>query len=147
MAKARQALAGGDFDRAVESARRAGEMLRDMKEKGKESDIVLTGMAMNLKSIADQAANASKNDELLDLENVRYNLEIIRNDIKMIGDSKIKIDMDTSEAEELLKGLLKPEEKVINIRYNVVGGVPGYGDNTSIDQATRRESDKGGYRP
>lgn len=141
--KANQALGQGDEERALEGARKAGELLRKMKEEGKESDIVLTGMAMRLEQLAAGITDASTKDELFQADRSKAALDELIAKKQDLAQGPIDLTIRVDDTQ--LRNLNIPKEVVIPVRYEVVGGVPTYQQGS--DDVIARESRKRGTRP
>lgn len=141
--KATRALDQGDEEGALEGARKAGDLLRTMKEEGKETDIVLTGMAQLLEQLAGNIAKASTEDELIKADASKAALdELIAKKQKLVeGPINLRMTLDTAAIDSF-----KPKEIVIPVRYEVVGGVPTFGS-TGGGIDISKEARKQGGRP
>jgi len=115
MTAAREALAAGDFSGAVEGAERAGEMLRDMKERGEESDGVLTALAMKLQDIVGQATQGQQQAELVDAEKALNDVDTLRAKIADISEGPVQLELDVDTT--VLDGLRNQRPVVIPVQY------------------------------
>lgn len=124
IAKAKQALNSGDEERALDGARRAGELIKKLKEDGSEADIVLFGMSKRLERLADSIANASTKDELIKADKSKAALdELIAKKQKLVeGPIDLKLELDTSAIDNY-----RPPEIVVPVRYVPVGSGAGGG--------------------
>ncbi|MEJ1470947.1 MAG: hypothetical protein RPU59_07770 [Candidatus Sedimenticola sp. (ex Thyasira tokunagai)] len=103
-----RALASGDFDGAVEGATKAAEMLRLMKEEGNYADIVLTGMAMKIKSLAEKAADGPI--QLIDPDEEKQRIAEIEWSAK---DAMLSPEVDNKKLDDSIKEAVDsvPEDK------------------------------------
>ncbi|MET0047473.1 MAG: hypothetical protein ABW066_06800 [Sedimenticola sp.] len=128
ISQAQRALGEGDYASAINFARKAGEVLRTMKEQGGESNIVLSGMAAKLKGIAEAAADARTEEEVVKLDKSKEEIEQLQAKIEQIKADPLTIaaKVDKSELDAVDKEIERVRE--IPVRFKVVGGVPSYGD-------------------
>ncbi|MDZ7735882.1 MAG: hypothetical protein U5P41_07130 [Gammaproteobacteria bacterium] len=74
-ARARQALAAGDFERAIELAREAGKGLEELQEAGETNTLALAGTAQNIRRIAEEAARAREEAAQANVEQIAGTIE------------------------------------------------------------------------
>jgi len=83
-AQGKQQIAAGDFEGAIESARKAGELLREMKEEGSESNLVLAGTAELLRQMANEASQGKTDKGLLDADASKAEIDELKAKIEEI---------------------------------------------------------------
>lgn len=143
--KAQAALDTGDYQAALEGARKAAELLRQLKEQGGEAGIVLTGMAKLIEAVGTAAAKAQTEGDqpIIDAQKQTRAVQDTLRQMQDLGakgvDIRVGTDIDRTQLDELARTPIS-----VPIRLNVVDGVPTYSDGTDT---FAQEGAKRGYRP
>ena len=108
-AKAGQQIADGDFKGAIESARAGIEVLKQLKEQGGQSNVVLSGMAEIFRSIAAEASQGQVDAQVVDAESTESEIDKIKAKLAELeaaakGNTiKIKAELDTADLANQIK--------------------------------------------
>lgn len=79
--RADAALARGNYETAIDAAREAGEMVRDLADEGEVSSLVLTGLAKQIERVANAAQSSRVEGALIDEGKARQAVEIVEEEI------------------------------------------------------------------
>jgi len=143
LTNAQQALNANDFDGAIEGARSTADLLRQMKQAGVESDLVLTGLAQKLKRLADQAAA----NKAIAAQNA---VKVTQDQLQSEADNKEvtqKLVLDTTEARQQLDELVQQASAPIIKKIHISADGASFSDRPiSADEAIRQEARKKGSR-
>ncbi|MCP4342182.1 MAG: hypothetical protein GY799_25700 [Desulfobulbaceae bacterium] len=94
-------ISSGNFDQAIENARKGGEYLRLMKEEGIFLKSTLSGVAIKLGEVARQAQEGKTEASILDAEKEKAEAEKIKDVIKKakagVSSEKIAIPVDVDD--------------------------------------------------
>lgn len=137
---AQTALNAGDFDTAIAKAREAADMVREMKQAGAESNIVLTGLAKQIETIANEsAAGRTKAKEGL-LAEQKKQIDEVAQALENLPKAKISIDEGALRAElARLQQVLEERPLVVKLQPESVAGFGNQTDlENQISQAARQ---------
>lgn len=98
--QAQQALNQGNLDDAIEKARAAGEMLRDLRQAG-EGGFELKFLAKELERIANAATGNRVNNELFDLQQAKNSVNAIKKELEALNGTTITV---TAELNPVVRG-------------------------------------------
>lgn len=88
--RAAAAASEGQSDQAIKAARRGGELLEALKDKGEDSDLVLQYLARRLQTIANEAAAQRTEVELLDVTQAEQALDGVKNKLEALKSDAAK---------------------------------------------------------
>lgn len=138
-AQAGKQIAEGEFDDAIESAQKAAELLRQMKEEGTESNIVLAGTAEILRQLAIEASEGKEKSLLVDAEKTKTEVDGVKEKVEQLkaaikGDpATLTVVINTADAERQVAALrAKIAAEPIVIRTVGSSGEPSFTDGKEI---------------
>lgn len=127
---ARRALAAGDTAKAIEEARRAGEILKQLQAAG-ENDYGFAGIAEELARIAGEAAKLESVNTEEEVAAVSSRLETLKKEAEALAVVSINVEWDAASADQVLqkmKALAAELARVMIIRPTVLPPVAGEAD-------------------
>jgi len=140
---ARQALNEGDFDGAISGAGDTAAMLRKMKEAGIESELVLTGLAQQLKRVAEQAAAGKLAAQQGVVASIQQQLQPVADNAPI----QQKLILDTAEAKQQLDALVQQASAPIVKKIFISADGKSFSDRPiSAAEAIKQEARKKGSR-
>jgi len=140
---ARQALNEGDFDGAISGAGDTAAMLRQMKEAGIESELVLTGLAQQLKRVAEQAAAGKSAAQQGVVASIQQQLQPVADNAPI----QQKLILDTTEAKQQLDALVQQASAPIVKKIFISADGTSFSDRPiSAAEAIKQEARKKGSR-
>lgn len=99
---ARRALAAGDTAKAIEEARRAGEILKQLQAAG-ENDYGFAGIAEDLARIAGEAAKLESVNTEDEVEAVKSRLESLKREAEVLSVISVNVEWNESSAADILQ--------------------------------------------
>jgi len=144
---AQQALNQGDFDGAIDKARRAADMVRELGDTGEYSTAELTGLAKMIQNVAVEASRQQSEVKLVDVETAKTDMENIR---ELYGDqAKLPVTIDQEALDASIQQAIDQAQaklanagltvKVDAITEGMVDGVPTF-TNVKVDQEAVKRS-------
>lgn len=129
---AQTALNQGDFDGAIEKARQAADMVREMKEAGSESNIVLTGLAKQIERIANESAQGKTKAKEGLIAEQKKQIDEVAKALANLPKAKISIDEDALRAElDRIQKVLDTKPLIVKTKTETVAG---YTTQTDLEQ-------------
>lgn len=105
-AKARQALAAGDTQAAIEQAEKAAQILEAMRDAG-ENTYGFAGIADDLGRIAVEAAKLDENAAATDMETHRTNIEALMTEAEALSRIPVGFESDAESEEQTKQRLMQ----------------------------------------
>ncbi|WP_052081020.1 tape measure protein [Pseudomonas sp. ML96] len=99
---ARRAIADRDPDRAIDEARRAGELLKQLQAAG-ANDYGFAGIAEDLARIANEAAKLETSNTQKEVDEVSTRLETLKKEAEALAVVSIDIQWDQAGADQILQ--------------------------------------------
>lgn len=127
---ARRALQAGDSQRAIEEARRAGEILKQLQSAG-VNDYGFEGIAEDLARIAGEAAKLERVNTEQEVAAVSARLETLKKEAEALAVVSVDVQWDGAGSDQVLqrmKALAAELAKVMIIRPTVLPPVAGEAD-------------------
>lgn len=121
--EARAAKRAGDTERAIEAARRAGEILKEMQEAG-ESSYGLEGMAKEIAKIATEAAKLEEVNFERDAKAVADRITTLKKEMEALKVVSVEVEFDDKSADQLKTRMLQLAAdlaRVMIIKPTIVG--------------------------
>lgn len=115
---AQTALSAGDFTGAIEGARRAADMVRELGKTGEYSTLELTGLAKMIQSIAVEASKQQIEVKLVDAEAAKTDLENLK---KLYGEqAKLPVTIDQGVLDaSIQQAINQAQQKLANSRLTI----------------------------
>jgi len=148
-------ISSGNFDEAIENARKGGEYLRVMKEEGIFLKSTLSGVAIKLGEVARQAAEGKTEASILDAEKEKAEIKKIEDLVKKakagVKSDAIQVPIvveDEELAARMAAAIAKVQAAVKPIVIPVItkteDGLTTFGDGTSTEAAIEAEIEQVG---
>lgn len=96
------AVANQDYEKAIEIARKAAEILRTMREEGTYARLTLSGLALDLGKVAEQAAKGKTDKALIDADKEKAQVDKINDAIQKlkagVAQDKVPLELSLDQA-------------------------------------------------
>lgn len=143
--EAQRAFNQGDFDAAIEKARKAKELVEALKAEGKDSTVSLLGLAKSIERIATAAAGGKVAAKQSQIEEQRKVIQDIETRLKNLPKVQIKLDDQALQAEMArIQRLL--DQRPLRVKVEASERVSGFGSQSDLERMINEEAMKRGTR-
>jgi hypothetical protein len=147
--KAQNALDTGNYDEAIEKARSAADMVKQIGESGEYSNYEVTNLGKTIRNVAVEAANRKAETSLIDGEKEKTEIEQVKELLSNVPANIDQASLSQSFREALQTLQAEASQNPVVVKVQTVqetthNGVRGYSDGTDYIET---ESRKRGIRP